>query len=46
MRGDPVLFAGGEGDSVGICTGQEIVGVGPTGLRRVQRSEIRTVWKI
>jgi hypothetical protein len=45
-RGDVVLFQGGEGDSVGICIGNQIVGVGPEGLRRVPRSEIRTVWKV
>jgi len=28
-RGDAVLFEGGEGFSVGICTGPDIVGVGP-----------------
>lgn len=45
-RGDVVLFDGGEGDAVGICTGPMIVGVGPDGLRSVPREEIRQVWRI
>lgn len=31
-RGDPVLFEGGEGPTLGICTGEKIVAPGKGGL--------------
>jgi hypothetical protein len=44
VRGDAVLFDGGEGDALGICIGTSVVAVGPTGLRIVPRPDIRKVW--
>jgi hypothetical protein len=46
VRGDAVLFDGGEGDAVGICMGAKVVAMGPTGLRYVPRSEIKAVWPV
>lgn len=45
-RGDAVLIDGGEGDAVGICVGLYVVAMGPEGLHRVPRSEIRKVWQV
>lgn len=46
MRGDVVLFDGGEGDAVGIWDGKDIVAMGEVGLRRIPRSEIKTFWAV
>ncbi len=46
MRGDVVLFEGGEGAAVGIWDGRHIVAMGEGGLRRVDRSEIRAFWAV
>lgn len=45
-RGDVVLLAGGEGDALGICIGPHIVAMGPDGLRRLPRGEIKAVWRV
>lgn len=45
-RGDVVLIDGGEGLAVGICMGGHLLAMGPTGLRILERSEIRAVWKV
>lgn len=46
MRGDVILFDGGEGESLGIWDGAHIVGMGKTGLHKVARSEIKAFWKV
>ena len=46
MRGDVVLFDGGEGDSVGIWDGAYIVSMGEDGLRKVHRSELKVFWAV
>ena len=46
MRGDVMLFDGGEGDAVGIWDGKDIVAMGETGLRRVPRSEMKAFWAV
>lgn len=46
MRGDVILFDGGEGDAVGIWDGANIIAMGETGLHRVARSEIKAFWSI
>lgn len=46
MRGDVVLIDGGLGDAVGICRGIDVLAMGPRGLQKLDRSEIRKVWPI
>lgn len=47
VRGDLVLFEGGEGDAVGVCIGSKVVAMGPNGLRYVHReaANIKAVWQ-
>ena len=44
-RGDLVLVDGGLGDALGICVGGYVLCMGPDGLRKLPRSEIRACWK-
>jgi hypothetical protein len=46
IRGDVILFDGGEGDAVGIWDGASIIAMGEAGLHRVPRSEIKAFWSI
>lgn len=46
MRGDVILFDGGEGDAIGIWDGSNIVAMGETGLHKVPRSELKAFWRI
>lgn len=46
VRGDVVLFEGGQGDAVGICLGSKIVGMGQAGIQSLGREAIKTVWGI
>ena len=45
-RGDAVLIDGGHGDAVGICIGMYVVAMGPQGLHRLSRDEIRKTWHV
>lgn len=46
MRGDVILFDGGEGDAVGIWDGAHVVAMGETGLRKVDRTELKAFWAV
>lgn len=46
MRGDVVLFDGGEGDSLGIWDGAHILAMGAEGLHKVKRSEMKAFWAV
>lgn len=46
LRGDVVMFDGGQGDAVGIWDGRQIVAMGESGLRSLRRTEVRQVWRV
>lgn len=45
LRGNAVLFDGGDGLALGICDGSDIVAMGPEGIKRVPKSAALAVWR-
>jgi len=46
QRGDVVMFEGEQGDTIGVCTGRDLVAAGPDGLVIVPKNATVKFWSI